>query len=661
VKASGRHPQIPAPEPKRRSAAAITDGSGIIGHADASRSESTRNARPHDKHARGCATRQAADEKHSEQSETRKMKFSKLFIKNFRSIGPQGLTITFPGAKNVMAIVGPNAAGKTNVLDALGVVLGMFPFSKFSPEESDFFKRDLNGEIVIELFLNPTMKERDVYQKEFEIAGFRYRAARYVKGEKRGVLHTEHYCFDAKGQSLVKPLRLYKKKTQADEAVDNAPRPILVSDQSWKLGELFFLDAPSLERFFDKTTGWSPLARLFEIYREDFEAEHNQYCLDGRAEVPSREAFKESCERLADILRTAKLVEIENGLSARLEAYSGIHTDRPLHVEFGLPSHREMFERWVELRVSEHADFPPLPVDGIGSGYRALLRLAVLETLLELKHSDREIVLLVEEPEIYLHVHLRRYFYGVLKRMAEKGHQIIYVTHDPEFVDLAQPHEIIRLHRTTGNPTHAKQVGAASQFNFPRMEQRVRRMGNSEIVFAQHAILTEGQDDQGVIEELLARTGVDPNSRSISVVNCDGATQIKDYVRLCSELGIDFYVVHDQDDETDASVKKRNDLIVRAVQQAGPTSPSHHVYEPDLEATMGAVKKQHNLGQLLAILGNKDYPNIAKDHPDLVKPVHEFLISRGLLRPKAAPAAPVAVPAAAAAPAKVARPKEGTK
>ena len=36
-----RSPQIQVPEPKRRSPAATTAGSGIIGHADASRSEST--------------------------------------------------------------------------------------------------------------------------------------------------------------------------------------------------------------------------------------------------------------------------------------------------------------------------------------------------------------------------------------------------------------------------------------------------------------------------------------------------------------------------------------------------------------------------------------------------------------------------------------------
>ncbi|GEM_PF-1408414 len=575
------------------------------------------------------------------------MKFAKLIIKNFRSIGPDGLSISFSDKSNLVALVGPNAAGKSNVLEAIGIVLGAFPFKSFDPEESDFHCRNTEAEILIELYLNPSLVEHDVYRSEFQIAGFRYRAARYKRGDNKGALHKEHYCFDSAGKTLTKPVRMFRRKGVADDGADNTPKPVLVADQSWKLGELFYLDPPSLERFFDKTTGYSPLGRLFELYREDFEADHNQYSFDGQTKVRSKDAFKEFCGRLAEILRTAKLSEIEKGLSGRIEEYLGLQTDRALHVEFGLPSHREMFEKWIGLQVAEHKDLPPLPVDRLGAGYRALLRLAVLETLLDVSKSDRGIVLLIEEPEIYLHVHLRRYFYGVLERLAEKGHQIVYVTHDPEFVDLGNPHEIVRLHRQSAKPTFAKKVKADSTFNFPRMQQKVRRMGNAEVVFAQHAILTEGQDDQGILEELLVRKGVDPNVRSISVTVCDSKTQITDYIRLCSELGIDFYVVHDRDDEKDAGTKKQNEIVAAAVAAAKPTHPSLHVYKSDLEATMGAVKEKHNLDQLLGMLGKKDYATISKAHPDLVKPIEEFVATRGLEKPAAVAVAEV-VPAAVA-------------
>jgi|Deesub1362A_J573_1020465.scaffolds.fasta_scaffold00027_174 predicted ATP-dependent endonuclease of OLD family len=558
------------------------------------------------------------------------MKFSKLIIKNFRSIGSEGLEINFPKDRNLTAIVGANASGKTNVLSALGIVLGMYPFSRFSPEDTDFFSKKSETELLIELYLDPPIVDHDVYRKGYTIAGFRYRAARYKVGERKGTLRDEHYCFDENGNTILKPQRIFRRKSQPDDGVDNTPKPILVSDQAWKLGDLFYLDPPTLERFFDKTTGWSPLGRLFEIYRDDFEADHNVYSHDGKTTMTSKEAFEKFSRNLAGILRTTKLSYIETGLSTRIREYLGNTSDQPLRVEFSLPSHKELFERWVALQISEHSGLPALPIERLGSGYRALLRLAVLETLLDMREGEHTSILLIEEPEMYLHVHLRRYFYQVLRRLAERGHQIIYTTHSPEFIDLAEPHEIVRLHRKPGDSTISKQVAVSTKLDFRRVKQKLRRMGNEEVVFANHAILTEGQDDKGIIEELLVRRGVDPDVHSISIINCDGTGQIKDYIHLCSELGVDFYVVHDRDDDSNKDIKKRNDQIAGAVSEANQSNPSLHVYNPTLEATMGTEKKKGNLDHLLELLGDKSYEDIRTTFPDLIKPIEEFVKSRGL-------------------------------
>lgn len=562
------------------------------------------------------------------------MKFSKLLIKNFRSIGSDGIEISFAKDNNLAALVGANASGKTNVLSALGIVLGMYPFSKFSPEDSDFYGKNSENELLIELYLDPPIVDHDVYRKQYKIAGFRYRAARYKLGDRKGTLHEEHYCFNSDGKTIVKLPRMFRPKGKPDDGVDSVPKPILVSDQAWKLGDLFYLDPPTLERFFDRTTGWSPLGRLFEIYRDDFEAEHNKYFPDGKTEMTSKEAFQKFSHNLADILRTKKLADIEKGLSTRIGEYLGSSTEQPLLVEFSLPSHRELFERWVALQISEHSELPALPIERLGAGYRALLRLAVLETLLDMKESERTSILLIEEPEMYLHVHLRRYFYQVLRRLAANGHQVIYTTHSPEFIDLAEPHEIIRLHRRTGNPTVQKQMAISTELDFKRVKQKLRRMGNEEVVFANHAILTEGQDDKGIIEELIVRKGIDPDVHSISIVNCDGVGQIKDYVRLCAELGIDFYVIHDSDDDSNDDIKKRNEQIAKAVSDMGQQFPSLHAYNPTLEATMGTEKKKGNLDHLLELLGDKDHVGITSTYPDLVKPLDEFVESRKLIAEK---------------------------
>jgi hypothetical protein len=84
---------------------------------------------------------------------------------------------------------------------------------------------------------------------------------------------------------------------------------------------------------------------------------------------------------LAEILRTSKLEEIENGLSSHVKQYLGYAPTEPLKVQFGMPSHRDLFEKYIGLQVVERSQIPPLPIDRMGDGYRALLRVAVLQTL----------------------------------------------------------------------------------------------------------------------------------------------------------------------------------------------------------------------------------------------------------------------------------------
>ncbi len=307
--------------------------------------------------------------------------------------------------------------------------------------------------------------------------------------------------------------------------------------------------------------------------------------------------------------------------------YLGSPISESFKIEFALPSHREIFEKWVAFQVAEAEGITSLPVDKLGAGHRALLRLAVIETLLDLQANDQKYVLLIEEPEIYLHVHLRRYFSRLLRSLAKSGNQIVFTTHAPELVDLSEPLEIVRLHKKSNGFTTVRTVQAATSFDFTKAKRKLRRLGNEELLFANHALLTEGQDDQAVLQRLVEMRGIDGDVHSISVVNCDSADNIADYVMLCHQLGIDFYVIHDEDDPIQN--KKRNERISSAVKAAGPAQSSLCVYTPDLESVMG-LPRHCGIDQLLGFLDGKTYEQMQTDYPLLIKPIEELVVTRGL-------------------------------
>ncbi len=557
------------------------------------------------------------------------MRLDKLIVKNFRSIGPEGITVRFSPDRNIAQLVGANGSGKSNVIQALAIVLGIYPYSRFDVEEEDFFRKDsAESEILIELHLREPVVTRDVYQSVYQIHGFRFRALRRSTGAEKGVLRQEHYCFDSSGKTLVKPSRIYKKSDGGD-GIDNTRLPVHAVDYTRELGRFFFIDAQSLRYFFDRTTGWSPLGRLFEIYREDFPGDHNRYSVGEDRDVSARIALEKFSKRLSDILRTAKLKEIEKKLSERVRAYSVGTLETPFKIAFGLPTHREIFEKWVALEVSQHKDIPPLPVESLGSGYQALLRLAVIETLLAFQTDEKPFYLLIEEPETFLHVHLRRYFFGVLQRLADAGNTVIYTTHSPEFVDIAKPHAIVRLKLDADGKSEVHQIREDSSFDFARAKGKVARLGNNDLPFSRHAVLTEGQDDQGIVGELLAMKGVDANVHSISVVNCDGKSNLPDYIRLCHQLAIDYYTIYDEDDPANPKQEKDNQKVTAAVSEAKPSRASTWMFQPDLETTMGE-RKHCGLPRLLELLDGLNFADAEKKFPSLVKPINEFVTTRKL-------------------------------
>jgi hypothetical protein len=357
------------------------------------------------------------------------MIFSDLHIRGFRSIDPGGVTILFDSGHNACALVGSNNAGKSNVLDALALVLGIRngKFYNYKLGPSDSYGGDTSVPLAIRLSLREPLVYRNVYQQIGSIDGFVLTAREYAKGANKGDVHVDHYCFgrNAKGDSqepLIEPQRIYKKKSDANPDVENAALPLLAKDYAYRLGSAYFLDIQNLSTFF-KVSGTGPLGKVFRFYRDDFEKDHSTYRYkdaSGEKEMPSKDAFARAAARLGEILKTPKLREIEEKLAKNVSQSLGLPTTQGATFNLGIPDHQELFEEMLTLRVTESPALAPMEISKLGSGYLSLFRMATLQTLAELNGDSRG-VYLIEEPEIYLHPHLREFFAGVISKLAARG------------------------------------------------------------------------------------------------------------------------------------------------------------------------------------------------------------------------------------------------
>jgi predicted ATP-dependent endonuclease of OLD family len=219
------------------------------------------------------------------------------------------------------------------------------------------------------------------------------------------------------------------------------------------------------------------------------------------------------------------------------------------------------------------------------------------------------LVVLVEEPELFLGPQAQRYLYRVLHQFAGAGNQVLYSTHAPEFLNVARLEELALVER---DPRHGTAI--VQPESLPADEE-FRAMSEfdaerSELFLSRAAVLVEGLTEKLALPFVFAALGQDPDQEGISIVECGGKSNIPLFARICQAARIPFVVLHDRDvptgTEPSPAEEALNDLIARV---AG----SHRtvVLEPDFEAVAGLrghKGKPHRAWQRFRSLRRSDVP-----------------------------------------------------
>ena len=161
-------------------------------------------------------------------------------------------------------------------------------------------------------------------------------------------------------------------------------------------------------------------------------------------------------------------------------------------------------------------------------------------------HGVAGVVLLIEEPELYLRPQAQRYLYRLLREFASDGNQVVYSTHSPAFLNVARLDELVFVERLPSTGTRALQPDAVS----PDDDFRVLTefdAARSELFLARAAVLVEGQTEKLVLPFVFSALGYDADREAISIVECGGKPNIPFFARICNAIGIPFVVVHDSD------------------------------------------------------------------------------------------------------------------
>lgn len=154
---------------------------------------------------------------------------------------------------------------------------------------------------------------------------------------------------------------------------------------------------------------------------------------------------------------------------------------------------------YVYLSTGAHDELKVLPSE-VGNGLQSIIDINLtVESILN-SSSDVNVIVIIEEPEAFLHPSAQRQFMLFLRRaLVGKVQSAILTTHSPIIVDEATYEEIVLVR----NQKHFAPIDAPE--NRASINTSLMTIASSEVFFARTVVLLEGEGDRAFFNTLLRR------------------------------------------------------------------------------------------------------------------------------------------------------------
>ena len=222
-----------------------------------------------------------------------------------------------------------------------------------------------------------------------------------------------------------------------------------------------------------------------------------------------------------------------------------------------------------------------------------------------------DVILAIEEPELYLHPARSRYLSRILRDLtipaqdhAKSGTQVMYVTHSPYFVDVARFDEVRMCRKVVLNVGEARATTVTSftkeaaaktmaeiwaakpeAFTGASFAARATPVLNAivnEGLFADVAVVVEGDSDVSALWSMQERLGMRWDELGVVVVSVGGKNNLDRAVVSFRGFGIPTYFVFDGDKSKAADgdgTSRTNRALLRLGNRPAEECPATGVYE----------------------------------------------------------------------------------
>lgn len=510
------------------------------------------------------------------------MKIRKLKIKNFRGIGSAEIDI-----EDFTSFIGPNNIGKSTILHALNILL-----DNKKPTVDDWPNKRPSTQVMEIVCEFRDLEEWE--KKKPAISGLLYEDRLIVRlsaswCSELDVLSSEYsvYCTigelpwsnftEAKKNEEAKSCLDLLGITKADEFKarhaeleamfkDKYPDSV-VTTTDWHVKKFpnslqqavpHVMYVPACFKIEDdlKSTANTPFSflfsnKLFPIVKDD--VSYKEY-------VDKAVFLQKKLKGQAD---DGVIIE---GLGDALEQVSAtlnqvLDFDSRVRLAIGEIDIEPLFMKAATFLIDEEFESS---LQYQGSGVQRALAFAMLESnaghASVVEGGERSVVVLYEEPELYIHPHLmRRLKAALVSKTDSPKWQVICSTHSPFLISLADKPESLKLLRKDGNnqriihQLYSNIFEESGEYDERSLLRATLDFHPTvcESLFAKRVVLVEGDTEVAVfsmVDELLRKYNLSQDlSKDTTVISAGGKWTIPAIGKVLNALGIDYRVIHDED------------------------------------------------------------------------------------------------------------------
>ncbi|WP_254432047.1 ATP-dependent endonuclease [Aquisalimonas sp. 2447] len=278
-------------------------------------------------------------------------------------------------------------------------------------------------------------------------------------------------------------------------------------------------------------------------------------------------------------------------------------------LDIPVPSVQDLFGKGT-IKVSEQGrdgavrDFTPL-----GHGAQRSIQMALLRYLADVRADEQTTaqrrLLLIEEPELFLHPQAIEQVRAALDSLSHHGYQVVFATHSPVMVDreAAASTRIVRNNPETSEtrimPTAHEALEQRVQDENKRLHALFSLENANHWLFSDRVLIAEGPTERYLLPFIYkAVTGRKPADDGLAILGLGGAGGLPESLRVFRELAIEVRAPADLDFAANQAVQ--HGLIARD--------------DEDLRECLSQIRAMANNDPAITLDGN-GRPRSNKDNP----------------------------------------------